>query len=105
MPEANRKKITIFVDAALHRAARVKIAELDTSFQEVFTRLLTDWVEGRKAIEIPARSAAPRDRWHATLDEIFDAGNQEAISITQQHLSLMRRTATGQPAPPAKKVK
>jgi hypothetical protein len=104
MPEANRKKITIFVDDALHRATRVKIAELDSSFQEVCTRLLTEWAEGGKAIQIPARSAA-RDRWHAALDEILDADDQELISTTHHLLSLMRRFATGQPAPPAKKVK
>jgi hypothetical protein len=105
MPEANRKKITLFVDEVLHRSARVKIADLDSSFQEVLTRLLTEWTEGRKAIQIPARSPAARDRWHAALDEIFDAGDPDLISTTQHHLSLMRRIATGQPAPSAKKVK
>jgi len=105
MPEANRKKITIFVDEPLHRAARVKIAELDSSFQEVFTRLLTEWSEGRKAIQIPARSAATRDRWHTALDEILDADDPELISAAQHLLSFMRRVATSQPPPPAKKIK
>lgn len=89
----------------MHRATRVKLAELDSSFQEVFTRLLTEWVKGRKTIQIPTRSAASRDRWHVTLDEILDAGDPELISAAQVLLSLMRRVATGQPTPPAKKVK
>jgi hypothetical protein len=105
MPEANRKKITLFVDEALHRSARVKIAELDSSFQEMLTRLLTDWDEGRKTIQVPARSSAARDRWHAALNEILDAADPELISLTQQYLSFMRRTATGQPPPQVKKVK
>jgi hypothetical protein len=49
--------------------------------------------------------SAARDRWHPALNEILDAADPELISLTQQYLSFMRRTATGQPPPQAKKVK
>jgi len=105
MLEDNRKKITIFVDEVLHRAAKMKVAGSDSSFQEVLNSLLQEWTEGSKVIQNPAtRRPSPRDRWHAALDEILDAADPELIFTTQQLLTFMRRIATGQP-PPAKKVK
>jgi len=106
MLEDNRKKITIFVDEALHRAAKMKVAGSASSFQEVINGLLMEWTEGHKTIQTPAtRRPSPRDRWHAALDEILDAHDPELISATHHLLSLMRRVATGQPAPPTKKVR
>src|SRR5882762_10012314 len=99
MTEDNRQKITFRVDPPIHEAAKQKIIPLKTSLQQVLETFLVEWTEGRKAIQIPARPTAARDRWHATLDEIFDAGDPDLISTTQHHLSLMRRIATGQPAP------
>jgi hypothetical protein len=71
MLEDNRKKITIFVDEALHRAAKMKVAGSGSSFQEVLNVLLMEWTEGSKTIQTPTtRRPSPRDRWHATLDEV-----------------------------------
>jgi hypothetical protein len=49
MVEDKLKNITVRMPEELHRPARMKIAELDLSFQEVLLGLLEDWLAGRPA--------------------------------------------------------
>lgn len=56
--KANGKKITVFLSEDLHKSARVKIAEINTSFQQVLITLLGEWATGKRQAAIPP--PAPR---------------------------------------------
>lgn len=60
------KIVTIRVDEDLHKVARVRIAELDTSFQQVVGDLLRQWAMGRG---ISGENAAVRESQHGTLSK------------------------------------
>lgn len=53
------KHLTLRLEEAHHRAARIRIAELETTFQNVFDGLVAGWMEGRFRLpEIEGADAA-----------------------------------------------
>ena len=57
MTESKEKIITVRISEDLHRAAKTRIAELGTSFQQVLVDLFQNWLETGMATPEPGRSA------------------------------------------------
>lgn len=53
MAEKKTKKVTVYISEELHKPARVKIAELDTSFQAVLIQMLKEWTFGERTVTVP----------------------------------------------------
>lgn len=72
----DRKKITLFVESDLHKAAAVKLAQLGGvpagySFQSVLEELLAEWSGGKREVE-PQPEKPVADRYREDLDRLLD---------------------------------
>jgi hypothetical protein len=85
MAEDKEKKLTILIDEEIHKPARIKIAELNTSFQTVLLGLLRGWTfaddpEQRKILE--SRS---------TNNSTLAGQSREAKKLLEDIAALIRR--------------
>ncbi len=85
LPEDKRKKITVFVDEAVHRPARIKIAEMDSSFQAVLAELLSRWAAGAITLSTSADEQTRQDEpeWIRSVP----AGQREAHRMLNRILT------------------
>lgn len=91
----DRKKITVFVDPELHKAASVKLAQkggkpAGYSFQSVVTELLADWTGEKKEVQIQPEKVSS-DRYREDLQRLLDvlehgsASERDLIRSTIKH--------------------
>ncbi len=105
--ESKGKIVTIRVDEDLHRLARVRIAELDTSFQQVVGDLLRQWTVGggEKAAREPqygtlsksdaALIAQLLDFWHNPHDSMDTKLRNllaEVLEVREKHSKQHRKS-------------
>ena len=86
------KNVTVRVHEELHKPARTKVAELDTSFQEILLALLEDWVHGKRIVEFePLVSLRPEE--HAAefeqLQTILEHGTKEQVQCVRNVLKIL----------------
>lgn len=78
MTEETGKRVTVRVPEELHKPARTKVAELDSTFQSILLDLLRSWVKGERQVE-PPRKAAQVERHHEEtelLHFVLDRGTK-----------------------------
>lgn len=96
MTDKTSKNVALRIPGDLHRQARVRIADLDTSFQQVLMDLLRQWVRGERELK-PEQVTAPGgppvkwDRDYEDLRVIKEAGDDGALEAVQQNLRTFRR--------------
>lgn len=107
----DRKKITVFVDPELHKAASVKLAQkggkpAGYSFQSVVTELLADWTGGKKDVQIqPEKVASERYRDDLQrLLEVLEHGSPSerdlVRSTIRHHAEALKGRSDANPVPP-----
>ncbi len=72
MTESTKKKITVYLDEELHRPARVKIADLDTSFTAVMQQLLRDWTFSDAKAPAPPAAGPGQVGQHKEAHELLE---------------------------------
>jgi hypothetical protein len=96
-----RKKLTIFLEDDLHRPARIRIADEDTSFQAVLEGLIREWLSGgmepAAALAKVRKCDGPERAAHDLLEEIFATGSEEDIAGITVNLANFVQ-AIGSPA-------
>jgi len=93
------KIVTVRLEEDLHKPARTRIAELDTSFQAVLTGLLRGWVSGTPGtqdsptpglgggnVSEQAKYRPEHRKWHDLLEFIFVKGTADQAGWIQGNI-------------------
>ena len=70
MAENNSKSVTIRVEEEIHKPARLKLAELDTSFQKIVCALLEQWIAGDRQVTVKPGSPQKAMAFKADIDRL-----------------------------------
>lgn len=73
----------------VHKAARQRLLDENSSFQRVLLPLLEGWLNGDEPAAAPP--SARHARWHELLDTILDSGDRDQVQIIQQQLQICAR--------------
>jgi hypothetical protein len=102
--KAGRKKTTAFIEPELHQQVKVKIAQTPgASIQKVVTALLTDWVGGKRQVEIQPEPTPGPDRYRADLEnllEVLERGTPEDRSLVRGLINRSAEAVRGRKAAP-----
>ena len=109
MAESKEKIVTVRIGEDVHQTAKVRIAELGTSFQQVLEDLLLEWLGARKIGSKPRRDApgeslskndaalAARflDFWHNPHDPVdvkLRKLLEEILEVREKHAKERRKS-------------
>ena len=90
MSENADKRVAIYITPKLHKAAKTKTAELDTSFQQVLAPYLEKWTYGDVTPPTPAIAKSDANaKYYAMLERILGSDDARAREFATDTLSSL----------------